>query len=93
MFGISFAELLTVLLIGLVVVGPKRLVEIAYQMGKYWNKIKAELKHIKEIQLGGLDDSVLYDSKIELNKSLDKLKSEFKSQDLNSPLPAKEKTK
>lgn len=73
MFGISFTELTVILLLCLIIVGPKRMVELAYELGKWFGKIKQQLKHIKETQIDGFDDSVFYDPKVEMNKPLNEI--------------------
>ncbi len=74
MLGISFAELSLILIIALFVVGPKRLGAMAYKVGNLLNRVKIELKHLKEQQLGDIDTSQLYQPTIELNKTLDEIK-------------------
>lgn len=73
MFGISFTELLVVLLIAFLIVGPKKMTELAYDLGKWLGKIKAQLKHIKETQIDVFDDSTFYSPTVEMDKSLDEV--------------------
>lgn len=73
MFGMSFSEALVILVIGFLVIGPKKMTELAYQAGMWVSKIKQQLKIIKETQFDPMKDSVLYDPKIEMNKPLSEL--------------------
>ena len=75
MLGVSFTELMVVFLVAFFVVGPKRLSELAFKTGQLFNRIKIELKHLKEQKLGDVDTSILYEPKIELNKTLDEIKT------------------
>lgn len=76
MFGISSAELLFVLLIAFLIVGPKKMARIAYDVGRWLGKVKSQLKYIKETQFDVFDDSPYYSPKVEMNKSLEEINKE-----------------
>lgn len=48
MFGIGMSELLVIMVIGLVVVGPKQLPEVARQLGKLFAQFKRTTNDLKE---------------------------------------------
>lgn len=73
MFGISFAEIAVVLLICFLVVGPKKMTQMAYQLGIWLGQIKEQLKILKETQMDSMKDSVFYEPNVEMNKKLDEL--------------------
>jgi len=73
MFGISFTELSIILLIAFLIVGPKKMTEMAYDMGKWLGKIKEQLRDIKETHIDVFDDSSSYSPNIEMNKSLEEV--------------------
>ncbi len=74
MLGMSFSEVVIIFLIAFLVVGPKKMTSLAYEIGIWIGKFKQQLKIIKETQLDTLNDSVFYDPKIEMNQSLEDLK-------------------
>ncbi len=48
MFGIGFGELLILIAVGIIILGPERCVDIAKALGKLWGKLQREwgdLKH------------------------------------------------
>jgi len=47
--------------------------EIAYELGKWLSKVREQIKYIKETKIEGYDDSVYYNPKVEMNKSLDEV--------------------
>lgn len=73
MLGISFSEAVVILLIGFLVIGPKKMTDLAYQAGMWVSKLKQQIKTIKETQFDPLKDSVFYDPTIEMNKPLSDL--------------------
>jgi Sec-independent protein translocase protein TatA len=42
MFGISFAEILIVAVIAFLIVGPKKMGDLLFQVGKFWRKFQDE---------------------------------------------------
>jgi sec-independent protein translocase protein TatB len=88
MFGISFPELLVILTLAFLVIGPKKLSESMYILGTWVRKAKNQWEVIKQTKLSGLDSSALYDMQIELNKGLHELKSESRpTPPAQSPTP------
>lgn len=81
MFGISSTEFLLILVICFILVGPKRMAELAYHAGKWLGKLKSEIKYIKETQMQDFDASVFYDPKMAMNKTLDELKKSVATTD------------
>jgi Sec-independent protein translocase protein TatA len=47
MFGIGFWELAVIILLGLVVLGPDRLVKSAKKMGQFLNNLNREFEGLK----------------------------------------------
>lgn len=70
MLGVSFPELLVIFAVAFLVVGPERLSKSANDLGTLVRKVKNQWTFIKQTQLGNVDSSALYESQIELNKSL-----------------------
>ena len=56
MFGISFTELTLVLVIGFIIIGPKKMTALAYDMGQWVGKLKAQLHGIKDISVNPIID-------------------------------------
>jgi len=48
MFDLGFQELIVIFLIALLVVGPKKLPELARTMGKWFGEIKRNLQNVKD---------------------------------------------
>jgi TatA/E family protein of Tat protein translocase len=67
MFGIGMPELLLILAVALVVLGPKRLPELARSLGKGLAEFKKSTESLKDSFIG--DD--LKDLKQDLNKMID----------------------
>ncbi|MFQ5901028.1 MAG: Sec-independent protein translocase protein TatB [Thermodesulfobacteriota bacterium] len=56
MFGIGFSELLVILVIGLIVLGPNRLPELARTLGKVIGELKRASEELKDtIELDSVD--------------------------------------
>jgi sec-independent protein translocase protein TatB len=70
MFDIGFLEILVILVITLIVVGPERMPEVARKAGQYMGKVKNFIATVK-------DDSNLRDTIRELQQAVD-LKEEQK---------------
>lgn len=73
MLGISFSEFLIILLALFFIVGPRRLIEAASDIGAWVGKIKSMITQIRKTHLEGLDASTFYDTTTPLNKSLEDL--------------------
>ena len=86
MLGMSFSEIVVILLVGFIVIGPKKMTELAYQIGAWISKIKQQIKIIKETQIDPIKDSVFYEPSIEMNKKLSEL-------DTDSSQPSETETK
>ncbi len=54
---VTFPELMTVLVVGLVVLGPEKLPGIARQAGRWLNKLRTMTENLQEEVRGTLDDS------------------------------------
>lgn len=48
MFGIGFAELSIIFLIALIVIGPKRLPEIAKALGRGYSEFQKAIREVKD---------------------------------------------
>lgn len=48
MFGIGFQELLLILVVALVVLGPQRLPEVAKSLGKFYREIRGSIDEVKD---------------------------------------------
>jgi len=74
MLGVSFTEFILIALVAFLIVGPKRLSGLLYEIGKWLGKIKAEFNYIKETQINNFDDSSLYEPEMDFNKTVDEVK-------------------
>ena len=48
MFDIGFSEILVIMIVALVVIGPERLPKVARSMGQWWGRIRRYLNKIKQ---------------------------------------------
>jgi len=48
MFDIGFSEILAIMVVALVVIGPERLPKVARSMGQWWGRIQRYLNKIKQ---------------------------------------------
>jgi len=48
MFDIGFSEILVIMVVALVVIGPERLPKVARSMGQWWGRIQRYLNKIKQ---------------------------------------------
>ncbi len=55
MFGIGFTELIVIFIVALLVLGPKRLPEVAKTLGKFYRDIKST---VDEVKTAVVDDTV-----------------------------------
>jgi len=75
MFGIGFQELLVIMVVALIVLGPKRLPEVARSLGKFYRELTSSINEVKSSVVSDL--SSIKD--IEKEKiSLDETKTEKK---------------
>jgi Tat protein translocase TatB subunit len=49
MFGIGFTELIVIFIVALLVLGPKRLPEVAKTLGKFYREIKSTVDEVKSV--------------------------------------------
>ncbi|NPA58046.1 MAG: twin-arginine translocase subunit TatB [Aquificae bacterium] len=49
MFGIGLAELIVIFIVALLVLGPKRLPEVARTLGKFYREIKSTIDEVKDV--------------------------------------------
>jgi len=49
MFGIGLSELIVIFIVALLVLGPKRLPEVARTLGKLYREIKSTVDEVKEV--------------------------------------------
>lgn len=69
MFGIAWTELLVILAIALLVIGPKDLPRVLYSIGKFSKKIKTFTGDIQKSLEGIIQDEELADIVREANKA------------------------
>ncbi len=69
MFGIAWTELLVILAIALLVIGPKDLPRVLYSIGKFSKKIKTFTGDIQKSLEGVMQDEELADIVREANKA------------------------
>jgi TatA/E family protein of Tat protein translocase len=49
MFGIGFSELILIFIVALLVLGPKRLPEVAKTLGRFYREIKSTMDEVKSV--------------------------------------------
>ncbi len=49
MFGIGFSELILIFVVALLVLGPKRLPEVAKTLGRFYREIKSTMDEVKSV--------------------------------------------
>jgi len=47
MFGVDFSEILVIMVVALIVLGPERLPKVARTMGEWWGKLQRYINRIK----------------------------------------------
>ena len=62
MFGFSIPELLVIVTVGLVVLGPKQSLELSLNIAKAFNKIKSEIKSVQDNIKAQINECDLKDS-------------------------------
>ena len=70
MFGFSIPELLVIVTVGLVVLGPKQSLELSLNIAKAFNKIKSEIKSVQDNIKAQINECDLRDSVQEAAYSL-----------------------
>lgn len=75
MFGIGLPEILVILAVALIVVGPEKLPELARSLAKGLNELKKSVNQVRE-ELGE-EEKILTDAKGELDKTVADLQRNF----------------
>ena len=96
MFGIGMPELILILVVGLIVIGPKKIPDLAKSLGKAVREFKTATSEFKKSL--DIDEDVVNEFKdvkkgLENFKNPDAIKSNIKEavkSELTSPLPKKE---
>jgi sec-independent protein translocase protein TatB len=47
MFGVDFSEIMVIMIVALIVIGPKRLPKVARTMGEWWGRLQRYINRIK----------------------------------------------
>jgi sec-independent protein translocase protein TatB len=47
MFGVDFSEIMVIMVVALIVLGPERLPKVARTMGEWWGKLQRYINRIK----------------------------------------------
>lgn len=70
MLGISFTEFIVILIVIFLAVGPARMAQASFHVGKWVGKLKEMAVHIRQTHLQDMDTTSFYEARTELNKSL-----------------------
>ncbi|MGB9767084.1 MAG: Sec-independent protein translocase protein TatB [Sulfurihydrogenibium sp.] len=67
MFGIGFQELLLIMVVALIVLGPQRMPEVARALGKFFREIKSSVDEVKSTVVNDISSikSIEKDFKVE----------------------------
>lgn len=74
MFGISLAELVVILIMAFLIIGPARLAGFSHALGRGIHKLKDQLEVFKSTRLNDIDTSALYQAKVELDTTLSEMR-------------------
>jgi sec-independent protein translocase protein TatB len=47
MFGVDFSEIMVIMIVALIVIGPERLPKVARTMGEWWGRLQRYINRIK----------------------------------------------
>jgi Tat protein translocase TatB subunit len=81
MFGIGFQELLVILVVALIVLGPQRLPEVAKSLGKFYRELKSAVDDVKSSLVTDLKSvkEIEYDIKSDITNITKKLEESVKT--------------
>jgi sec-independent protein translocase protein TatB len=48
MFGVDFSEIMVIMIVALIVIGPERLPKVARTMGEWWGRLQRYINRIKQ---------------------------------------------
>jgi Tat protein translocase TatB subunit len=91
MFGIGFQEMIVILVLALILIGPKKLPEVAKSIGK----AVAELRKAMDDFKGSIDEEIFREEKkvfTDEYKDMEKAYSDLNIADLKETVDLKEKT-
>lgn len=91
MFGVGLSEIVMIIFVAFIFVGPKRATAAAYEIGVWVRKIRQQIYDIKQKEVPEWDVSPLYQSQIELNKTLQDLHNQNKPTAATIPTPTDSK--
>lgn len=83
MFGIGMSEIIVIMIVAIIVLGPKRLPEAVKQMAKFFREIKSTVDEVKSSVVSEIEDikSLPEDlTKIEDKKEEKKFEEEFEKE-------------
>jgi len=72
MFGIGFTELVVIFVVALLVLGPKRLPEVAKTLGKFYREIKSTVDEVKSAVVEDTTKDLTEEKKDEWEKEFEK---------------------
>lgn len=85
MFGLGMQELLVILVIALLVLGPKRLPDVARSLGKGFAEFKRASEELRETISAGVDLDEEEERRKMPKEELSEKKNETKTESKNSP--------
>lgn len=75
MFGISFAEFFIIFLALFLIVGPQKMAQAAYEIGKWLGQFKRQLLRLQNTHLSDFDTNPLYQAQNEVKQSFEELRA------------------
>lgn len=84
MFDIGFSEILVIMVVALVVIGPERLPHVARSMGQWWGRIQRYVSKVKQDVSSSMELEELREAQRKVQAEMDELKRSV--QNVNSEI-------
>ena len=75
MFDVGFSEIVVIMLVALVVIGPERMPTVARTMGQWWGRLQRYINRIKQDVTTSMELEELRELERKIKAEIDRLKS------------------